>query len=236
MSGNAVLDACSRIAGRLLEVAAEMLGEPAILDAARGAFVGSSGAGSLPVAEVVRECHSRKVDLTAVGWYDPPECRVDQASGQGRAYNAYASATDVAQVEVDVRTGQVVVTWLAAIHDSGRIVNPLTASGQVEGGVTQGIGLAVVERYLQAGGRVASGDLSTYLVPTSLDLGDAIAVDFVESPSSCGPFGAKGLGEPAIIAAPAAVANAVSNALGVRVKSLPVDREWIAGLARPIGS
>lgn len=233
MSGNAVLDACGKIRARMLDVAAQLLGGPATLNPASGSVTGGKGSRALAVAELVRECHVRKVDLVATGYYNPPECSVDPATGQGRAYNTYAFATDIAEVEIDLATGRVDVLRVAAIHDSGRIVNPLTASGQVEGGMAQGIGLALSERYVLSQGRVASGDFSTYLVPTALDLNDGMTVEFVEHPSSDGPFGAKGLGEPAIIAVPAAVANAVSNALGRRVRSLPVDRESIAGSGVP---
>lgn len=230
MSGNAVVDACGKIRARMLDVAGRILGGPATFSPATACFTGGQGSRAVPVAEVVRECHARKVDLAATGYYNPPDCGVDPATGQGRAYNTYAFATDVAEVEIDLRTGRVEVLHVAAIHDSGRIVNPLTASGQVEGGMAQGIGLVLSEKYVLSQGRVASGDLSTYLVPTALDLSDRMTVRFVEYPSEDGPFGAKGLGEPAIIAVPAAVANAVSNALGRRVRSLPVDRESIAGL------
>ena len=233
MSGNAVVDACAKLGGRMLEVASHMMGGRAVLDGAASSFTGVGGSRALPVAEVVRECHARKVNLVATGYYNPPDCSVDRATGQGRAYNTYAFATNVAEVEVDLRTGRVEVLHVAAIHDSGRIVNPLTASGQVEGGMAQGIGLALSERFVVSEGRVVSGDLSTYLVPTALDLGDRMTARFVERPSDGGPFGAKGLGEPAIIAVPAAVANAVSNALGKRIRALPVDREAIAGVGVP---
>jgi CO/xanthine dehydrogenase Mo-binding subunit len=180
------------------------------------------------MADAIRESHLRKTDLSAIGRYSPPDCTVEQTTGQGKAYYGYSFATDIAEVEVDTRTGHVEVLSLAAIHDSGTIINPLTAASQLEGGVAQGIGLAVTEKYLAPGGRVATGDLSTYLVPTSLDVCEEIVSDFVECPSKDGPYGAKGLGEPAIIPVAAAIANAVSNALGIRVTGLPIDRESLS--------
>ena len=232
MSGNAALDACSKLKGRLLGVAASLLGEGVTYDAAAGLIRGRDPGASLTVARAVKECYARRVELAATGWYAPPECAVDKATGQGKAYYAYAFATDVAEVEIDPLTGRVDVVSVAAIHDSGKIINPLTSSGQIEGGVAQGIGLALRERYLDAGGRVASKDFSTYLVPTSLDVCDDIRSEFVECLSEDGPFGAKGLGEPAIIPVAAAIANAVSNALGARVTSLPIDPEWVVARAR----
>jgi CO/xanthine dehydrogenase Mo-binding subunit len=119
------------------------------------------------------------------------------------------------------------VKSVLAVHDSGKIINPMTAASQVEGGIAQGIGLALYERFTVAEGRVCSRDLSTYLMPTSLDICDDLRVEFIECHSADGPFGAKGLGEPAIIPVAAAVANAVSNAIGVRVEDLPIARDWI---------
>jgi CO/xanthine dehydrogenase Mo-binding subunit len=232
MSGNAVLDACAKLLARVLEVASSVLGGEARLDGRRGRIVGPTGRESLSVADAIRECIARKIDLAATGWYNPPECRVDGATGEGRAYGVYSFATDVAEVEVDTRTGHVDVVGAWAVHDSGTIVNRLTASCQVEGGIAQGVGLAVRERYSETEGRVTSDDLSTYLMPTALDVCDRPNVEFVECQSREGPFGAKGLGEPAIIPVAAAIGNAVSNALGARVTSLPVSPEWVAKMGR----
>jgi CO/xanthine dehydrogenase Mo-binding subunit len=112
-------------------------------------------------------------------------------------------------------------------------MNPLSATGQVEGGVVQGMGLAIHEDFSQIEGRVQSRDLSTYMIPTAVDVCDDIRVRFVERASADGPFGAKGLGEPAIIPVASAIANAVSNAVGVRVPKLPIDRHWISEIRRP---
>ncbi len=234
MSGNAVVDACTRIKARIVDVASSVLGGKVVYDASKGQVVNPQTGAVLSLGDIVRECHSRKVDLCATGWYVPPDCSIDRETGRGKAYYVYAFATDIAEVEVDTRTGHIDVIRFAAVHDSGKIINPLTAVSQVEGGVAQGIGLALIERYSEVDGHVASADLSTYLVPTALDLCDDIRVEFVECLSKDGPFGAKGLGEPAIIPVAAAVANAISNALGVRVKSLPVDAEWVVKASHPV--
>lgn len=226
VSGNAIVDACGRIKQRMTQVGVSMIGEGAVYDPLRGGVVGAGGK-AVGFDELVEECLSRRVNLSASGWYVVPDCRLDDETGQGKAYYEYAFATDVAEVEVDLRTGRVVVTGFAAIHDSGKIMNPLTATGQVEGGVVQGIGLALYEDFSQTGGRVLSRDLSTYLVPTAVDVCDDIHVHFVECASDEGPFGAKGLGEPAIIPVASAIANAVSNAVGARVMRLPVDPHWV---------
>jgi CO/xanthine dehydrogenase Mo-binding subunit len=229
VSGNAIIDACRKIVGRLSEAARGLLGEDAAYDPAAGMAAAPGSQRRIGFRELVAACFERRIGLAATGWYAVPECRLDADTHQGKAYYVYCFATDIADVLVDTATGKVEVTSFKAVHDSGRIVNRLTAVGQVEGGIAQGLGLALYERYLQTEGRLSTTDLSTYLLPTALDVCDDIEVEFVEALSSDGPFGAKGLGEPAIIPVPAAVANAVSNALGIRVTELPIDRELLIG-------
>ncbi len=233
ISGNAIIDACHKIIERLSEVARALLGEDAAYDPAEGAATGPRSGRRAGFRELVAACFDMRVGLAATGWYAVPECRLDEETGQGKAYYVYCFATDVADVLIDTATGRIEVTSLVAVHDSGRIVNRLTAAGQVEGGIAQGLGLALYERYKQTGGHVCSTDLSTYLLPTSLDVCDDIRVEFIEALCPDGPFGAKGLGEPAIIPVPAAVANAVSNALGRRVTALPIDRDLLIGASEP---
>jgi CO/xanthine dehydrogenase Mo-binding subunit len=227
ISGNAIIDACNKIKARLSVAASSLLGEEAAYDARVGGAVGVMGGRKVSFRELVAGCFDRRISLAATGWYAVPECTVDGETGQGKAYYAYSFATDIADVDVDTETGQVSVRSFIAIHDSGRVVNRLTATGQVEGGIAQGLGLALCERFVQTAGRVSSGDLSTYLIPTSLDVCDDMRIEFIEFLSADGPFGAKGLGEPAIIPVGAAVANAVSNALRTRVTALPIARDFV---------
>lgn len=231
VSGNAIIDACEKIKSSMVAVGSSVLGREVSYDTDRGGVTGPASDPRIDFDDLVRECFARRADLSATGWYVIPDCHLDDATGQGKAYYVYAFAVDVADVEVDPTTGHIDVKSCLAVHDSGKIINPLAATAQVEGGVAQGIGLAVYERFALADGRIASRDLSTYLIPTALDVCDDIRVEFVECVSRDGPFGAKGLGEPAIIAVPSAVANAVSNALGTRVVRLPIEPEWIASAA-----
>lgn len=232
VSGNAIIDASRKLILSLSEAARGLLGEDALYDPSTGEATGGGSGRKVRFRELVAACFDRRIGLAASGWYAVPECRLDEETGQGKAYYVYCFATDIADVLIDRETGRIELTSFVAIHDSGRIVNRLTAAGQVEGGVAQGLGLAVCERYKQTGGILRSSDLSTYLVPTSLDLCDDIRVEFIEVTSNDGPFGAKGLGEPAIIPVAAAVANAVSNALGKRVKELPVNRDLLLGISQ----
>ncbi len=139
-----------------------------------------------------------------------------------------------AEVEVDVATGRVNVERIVAVHDVGRIVNPLTARSQVEGGVIQALGFALSEERVvdKPTGRVLTASLETYKVPTVRDV-PRIVVRFVDVPDTqANNVGAKGLGEPPIIPTAAAVANAVANALGVRIRHLPLTpRRLIDALA-----
>ena len=134
-----------------------------------------------------------------------------------------------AQVEVDVRTGEIFVEHVVAVHDIGRVINPLLATSQVEGGIIQGLGFALSEERIVdlPTGRVLNGNLEGYKVPTVRDV-PKITVRFTEDPDTkANNLGAKGLGEPPIIPLPAAVANAVANAIGVRIRTAPLTRSRV---------
>ena len=134
-----------------------------------------------------------------------------------------------AQVEVDVRTGEVFVEHVVAVHDIGRVINPLTATSQVEGGVIQGLGFVLSEERVvdRPTGRVVNGNLEGYKIPTIRDV-PRITVRFIDDPDTkANNIGAKGLGEPPIIPLPAAIANAVANAIGVRVRTAPITRQRV---------
>jgi CO/xanthine dehydrogenase Mo-binding subunit len=168
------------------------------------------------------------VNLSALGWYKAPELSWDEEASQGEAYYVYSFATHVAEVEVDIHTGEVRVIRVTAAHDIGRAINPQGVEGQIEGGVMQGIGYALIEnmRFLQ--GNLQTRDLSTYTIPTSADT-PRIRTLILEDPYSLGPYGAKGIGEPALIPTAPAVANAVFHAVGLRGRSLPLLPEEIYG-------
>ena len=131
-----------------------------------------------------------------------------------------------AQVEVDVKTGEIFVEKIVAVHDVGRIVNPLTAASQVQGGIMQALGFALTEERIvdRALGRVMNPNLEWYEIPTSMDTPE-IVVRFIDAPDrKANNLGVKGLGEPPIIPTAAAIANAVANAIGARVRHSPLTR------------
>jgi CO/xanthine dehydrogenase Mo-binding subunit len=121
-------------------------------------------------------------------------------------------------------TGQTRVLKVTAVHDVGKAINPAGVRGQIEGGVVQGVGYALMEDFVMTEGRILTPDLATYIIPTSLDV-PRVETIVVEAASKDGPFGAKGLGEQPIIPTAAAVANAIADATGIRVRTLPVSPE-----------
>jgi len=162
--------------------------------------------------------------LMGDGEYDPPTTALD-AKGQGIPYATYGFAAQVAEVEVDRLLGTVKVTRIVAAHDVGRAINPTLTEGQIHGGIAQGLGLALMEEYLP--GRTEN--LHDYLIPTAGDVPE-IRIHLIEDPEPEGPFGAKGVGEPALVATAPAILGAIRHAVGVRMTEVPVlpHKLWAA--------
>ena len=156
------------------------------------------------------------VVLEGRGCFDPPSTPLDE-NGQGVPYATYGFAAQVASVEVDLELGTVTPRRIVAAHDVGAAVNPTLVEGQIEGGIAQGIGLALMEEYVP--GRTEN--LHDYLFPT---IGDVPEIEclLIEDPEPLGPYGAKGIGEPALIPTAPAILNAVHHAAGVRLRRLPI--------------
>jgi CO/xanthine dehydrogenase Mo-binding subunit len=152
---------------------------------------------------------------------------LDPETGQGKPFGTYVYATQIAEVEVDDETGEVSVLRIVAAHDCGRAINPMLVEGQVHGGISMGLGFALQEEMLFDGyGEQINPNLTNYIVPTSLDMPE-IDVIIVETPDRTGPFGAKGVGEPTSVPTAAAVLNAIHDAVGVRLTSLPATAERV---------
>lgn len=179
-------------------------------------------------AIVIREGEAtRRIDLTtldvdAEGFvfraeetYDPPTLPLD-AKGQGKPYAVYGYGAQIAELEVDLKLGTVKLLKITAAHDVGKAINPLLAEGQIEGGIAQGIGMALMEEYIP--GRTEN--LHDYLIPT---IGDVPPIEtiLIEVPDPEGPFGAKGLGEHVLIPTAPAILNAIRHATGVLVTKVP---------------
>ena len=154
--------------------------------------------------------------LEGHGYFDPPCTPLDE-NGQGVPYATYGFAAQVASVEVDLELGTVAPRRIVAAHDVGAAVNPTLVEGQIEGGIAQGIGLALMEEYVP--GRTEN--LHDYLFPSAGDVPE-IECLLVEDPEPLGPWGAKGIGEPALIPTAPAILNALHHAAGVRLRRVPI--------------
>ena len=159
--------------------------------------------------------------LAATGHYDPPTTPLD-ADGQGTPYASYAFGAQIAQIEIDTALGTVRLLRIVAAHDVGRAINPLLVEGQIHGGIAQGIGLALMEDYIP--GR--TDNLHDYLIPTAGDV-PPIETILIERPDPLGPFGAKGVGEPALIATAPAILNAIADATGNRLTQVPATPDRV---------
>jgi CO/xanthine dehydrogenase Mo-binding subunit/aerobic-type carbon monoxide dehydrogenase small subunit (CoxS/CutS family) len=163
-------------------------------------------------------------DLEAEGSYDPPTTPLD-ADGQGTPYATYGFAAQVALVAVDTALGTVKVKRIVAAQDVGRAINPSLTRGQIHGGIAQGLGMALMEEYIP--GRTEN--LHDYLIPTAGDVPE-IEVHLIEDAEPEGPFGAKGVGEPALVPTAPAILSAIRHATGVTMRRVPVlpHRLWEA--------
>ena len=160
-----------------------------------------------------------------------------QALGTGGDMHfAFSFAAQAAEVEVDLDTGEVEVLRVIAANDVGKVINPLGFLGQIEGGVMMGIGNAITEEFIVEQGMVITDRLARYRMPGIMHTPEIISIP-VEHPAADGPYGAKGVGEISSIPTTPAITNAVYHACGVRIKSLPVDQDWLAlEIARQNGS
>jgi CO/xanthine dehydrogenase Mo-binding subunit len=219
-----------------VDQAAEMLeASPADIELVDGcAMVRGAPDRALPFSAVVRAATAAGRPVQVLDKYDAPSApTIDPATGQGKPFNDYTFGTQAVEVEVDEETGQTRVTKLAACYDIGQAINRQSAEGQVEGGAIQGLGHAILEEVVLEDGVSKNPHLLDYKIPTTLDAPPVVVV-LLESGQGLGPFGAKGIGEPAMTPTPAAVMNAVSRAAGAPVVQFPLTAERVlAALKHP---
>jgi aldehyde oxidoreductase len=159
--------------------------------------------------------------LTAEQTFDPPTSKLDE-NGQGNPYAVYGFGAHMAEIEVDTELGTVRVLKVVAAHDVGRAINPTLVEGQIEGGVAQGLGMALMEEFFPG----KSENLHDYLIPTIGDIPPIESI-LIEDPSPVGPFGAKGIGEQAVIPTAPAILNAIHHATGVRIRRVPATPDRV---------
>jgi CO/xanthine dehydrogenase Mo-binding subunit len=141
--------------------------------------------------------------------------------GQGNCHTAFAFVAHRAVVDVDVELGLVKVVQVATAQDVGRALNPLSVVGQIEGGIAQGMGLAVMEEIISVDGHVRNASFTDYLLPTFLDMPDVV-ISLIEEPEPMAPLGAKGVGEPPTISSTPAIVAAIRDAVGRDLHRVPV--------------
>ena len=172
-----------------------------------------------------RRYHDEVGPLRATSRYSPPpNIHWDEHLYRGDAYGAYGWAVYVAEVSVDTATYETRVEDFVAVQEVGRVINPVLAAGQVEGGVAQGIGFALYEKVVWQEGRMINNQMTNYIMPTSMDL-PPIRVYFEELPYARGPAGAKGIGELPLDGTAAAIMNAIENATGICIRRIPMTPE-----------
>jgi CO/xanthine dehydrogenase Mo-binding subunit len=221
-SGPTVASRTAMIVGKLVETAAvgllKTLRDSGFL---RDGY--SAADFSHACAKYISDHHALK---SFVKYEHPRDLHWDDQKYSGDAYGAYAWAVYVAAVSVDMRTAEVRVNDFVAVQEVGKVINPVLAAGQIEGGVAQGIGFALYENVVWQEGRMVNAQMTNYVMPTSLDL-PAIRVCFEEIPYGRGPAGAKGIGELPLDGTAPAIANAIAHATGVDVRQIPITAETL---------
>jgi xanthine dehydrogenase molybdenum-binding subunit len=230
IAGNAARLAALEARDQIFETGAEVLGvSPDELVARDGEImvIGEEHR-SVELARVVRKRHFRKDGQVIVGegWYDPPTEMVNKDTYKGNISATYGFGAQMAEVEVDTETGLVRVLRLVCAHDVGRAINPMAVEGQIEGGAQMGLGYALTEEVIVHQGKVLNPDFLDYKLFTSADMPE-IKTIIVETDDPGGPYGAKGVGEMGGTPTAAAIANAIYDAIGVRMTQLPMTPERI---------
>lgn len=227
MIANAVALACRDARARLVEEIAKYWEVEAEGIRTRAGELWAEGHNlHMTMGEAVHLCKRRGIVPVGSGNFTSHHTGLDPVDGKGSPWQAYVFGTQIAEVEVDTATGEVQVLGIWAAHDVGRAVNPRGVEGQIEGGVVQALGQALMEDYVLKNGHTTTPGLAKYILPTSLDVPPITSV-IVEDPDPLSPLGAKGIGEPAMVPTAPAIMNAIYDAIGVRITSLPASPEKV---------
>ncbi|MFB0557714.1 MAG: xanthine dehydrogenase family protein molybdopterin-binding subunit [Candidatus Bathyarchaeia archaeon] len=227
LGGTAAADAVLKLKERMVMVAADMMGcsEEEVEMKDGNAFSRNDQSKMVEFPELAEELYTRGVSPASYGFYASPKRFFDPETGLGVSYSVYTFAATVADVEVDTETGVVEVLRVWPSMDVGKAVDPMMIDGQIQGAVSQGMGFALMENLVVKGGEVLNPNFKDYVIPTALDTPEVAETIIVEKPFRHSVFGAKGVGEPAIISIVPAIVNAVQNATGVRFNTLPITPE-----------
>jgi CO/xanthine dehydrogenase Mo-binding subunit len=229
VGGGAVWSCAKEIHRKLIDLAGEYLGcDAKHIKIVNGKAVDLQSEREVEIADLAKFYSERSGGglLMAEVIHTPVGVELPDGDKYGNISSAYAFATHVAEVEVDHETGKVVVLQLTAVHDSGQVINLLTAEGQVEGALVQGMGWALFEELLFDQGRLVNNDFTNYRVPTFRDEPN-MKVHFLDGFEERGPFGAKSLGEVAMVPVAPAIVNAIYDATGIRLYEIPATPERV---------
>ena len=229
VTGRAAHMAAIKLRAEILKLAGACECAAIEFDEGMVAVVGDGERKRIPLSDLPLDAHGYVITCEAT--FDPPTSPLDE-NGQGRPYAVFGFGAHIAEIEVDIELGTVRVLKVTAAHDVGRAINPTLIEGQIEGGVAQGLGMALMEEFFPGKGE----NLHDYLIPSAGDVPPVESI-LIENPSSVGPFGAKGIGEQAVIPTAPAILNAIHDAIGVRIHKIPAtpDRVRAAILAKANG-
>ena len=220
MSGGAVLKACEAVVNALI---LDLSSENGVTYEKSGLnLISQDGSHSIDIAAALR---ARNYD-EHITHRHKPTFPLDH-NGQGNAHVSFAFAAHRAVVDVDEELGLVRVVEIATSQDVGRILNPVQARGQIEGGIAQGLGLALLEELVLNNGKIANANFTDYLLPTAMDTPPIKIASLIEQPEPGAPFGAKGIGEPPVISSTPAIISAIRNATGKKLNRVPIKPEDI---------
>ena len=232
ISGNAVKEAADKLADVLLTEAVNKLRVPKSALVLKGGFIMdcSNPSNQVELSALAQRANQKGIPLKWQGYFDPETVPLDPETGQGVPYTTYAFAGQLVLLTVDTLTGEVSIEKVFAAHDVGKAIHPENVKGQICGGVAMGIGFALMEEFTP--GRTIS--MKDYHIPTCADVPEIVPI-IVESSEPTGPFGAKGVGEPALIPTAPAILNALADALGQRIYNLPANLESVLETAIKAG-
>ena len=229
MTGNAVRLAAEAVRERLVARAAQAFSthpEHVALADNRVAVLDNSGR-AMSFADLVKICAADGIQRSELTMFRAPFTdKLDPETGQGQAHPDYTFGAHAVEVAVDIETGEIEVVQSIACHDVGQCINPAAVEGQIEGGAAQGQGYALSEEMIYRDGKLVTPSFSEYLIPTAMDV-PKVKIIILESRSGLGPFGAKGIGEPSLTPVAPAIANAVADAIGMRIFDLPITPEKV---------
>ena len=228
VAGNSLLGVIVKLKNKISPQAANMLKTSVEdIEYENGHITSRKTGESIKLDKVIRAIHFRQPnELCIESYYYEPSSEFQDKKFMGNVSGTYAFASQAVEVEVDTYTGNVRVLNVHVAQDVGKVLNPLGLTGQIEGGVVMGMGYALTEELVVENGRVLNPSFHDYKLPTACDIPE-IHFYPVETEEPEGPYGAKGVGEAPLIPTAAAIANAVSDAIGIKIDDLPITPEKV---------